>query len=116
MMFDTQIGNDIICGIPTEIAKAMKKKKISERFDALFALTYNLKEYDTWIFDNKIWGEDNELDTAIKKLGNAWKKLLVKSSAELGIDDAFTRLGIETLLEQFQEAVEHVECIEFDWK
>jgi hypothetical protein len=117
MMFNTQTGNNIIYGIPLEIEKAMKKKKISERFDAMFALTYNLKEYDCWMQDNEMWGEDGELDAAILKLGATWKKLLAKSSLELGIDDDFTRPGIMTILEQFKETAENVESIEveFDW-
>jgi hypothetical protein len=69
MMFNTQSGNDVICGMPAEIAKAMKKKKMSERFDNLFALTDKLKEYDMWMNDNELYGEGTELDDAIKKLG-----------------------------------------------
>ena len=117
MMFNTTSGNQIISGIPTEIKKAMNKKKITERFDALFALTSSLKNYDFWMHDNEMWGEGGELDRSIIMLGAAWKKLLATSSAELGIDDEFTRPGIEELLRQFENAVVDVECIgvPFQW-
>jgi len=117
MMFVTSSGNDVIYGFPIEIDKAMRKKKTSERFDALFALTYYLKEYDFWMHDNEMWGEDGELNTAISKLAATWKKLLTKSSSDLGIDDDFTRPGIMTILDQFKDATDSCEGIEvpFEW-
>lgn len=106
MMFSTSTGNDVVLGIPDEIRKATAtKKKVSERFDALFAPTYALKEYDTWMHDNEFWEDDGPTDKAIKQLARAWKKLLKSSNEELGIDAEFSRPGVEALLDQFEEAV-----------
>ena len=39
-----------------------------------------------------------EIEAAIKVLGNAWRALLKRSDAHLGIDAEFTRPGVEALL------------------
>lgn len=41
----------------------------------------------------------------VRKLAAAWKTLLKKSNAELGIDEEFTRPGLEALLEDFAKEV-----------
>mmetsp|Transcript_20127 Transcript_20127/g.57686 ORF Transcript_20127/g.57686 Transcript_20127/m.57686 type:complete len:197 (-) Transcript_20127:314-904(-) len=48
-MFNTSDGNQICAGIPKEVQAALKKKTLPERFDALFALTHGLKNYDFWM-------------------------------------------------------------------
>ena len=106
MMFSTSTGNDVVLGMPDEIRKATAtKKNVSERFDALFALTYALKEYDHWMHDNEFWEDDGPTDKAIKQLARAWKKLLKSSNEELGIDAEFSRPGVEAMLDQFKQAV-----------
>jgi hypothetical protein len=39
-MYTTTSGNQVIAGIPKELAKINKKKALPERFDGLFALTF----------------------------------------------------------------------------
>jgi hypothetical protein len=55
-MFDTQTGNEAIHYIPIVLKRSMKKKTLSERFDALFAMTYALNYFDTWMVDNEEYG------------------------------------------------------------
>lgn len=96
----------------------MKLNPDSKKFDAMFALTYCLNDFDIWMNDNECWGEGGELEQAITLLGKTWKKLLKKSNEELGIDAEYTRKGIEALLEKFEETVDSCESItnSFEWK
>lgn len=66
--------------------------------------------------DNECWGEGGDLDKAIILLGKTWKKLLTKSNAELGIDEEYTRPGIESLLSQFANSVHSCESTEIEFK
>jgi hypothetical protein len=111
-MFNTHTGNTIIAGIPSQVNKAMKQKSLSASFDSLFALTFALNRYDEWMYDNEEYGKGGGLDKAIKLLGSSWKKLLGHSDAELGIDSAFTRPGIEVFLEIFERTVAGCDTIE----
>ena len=101
-----------------EVKKAMKLKTNSQKFDAIFALTYFLNLMDSWMNDNELSGEGEELEQVITLLGQTWKQLLQKSNEELGIDGEYTRQGIEALLEKFEEKVDECECINnsFEWK
>ena len=61
---------------------------------------------------------DGELENAIKKLAGAWKRMLKKSNAELGIDAEYTRPGVEALLEKFERACNDFDAcdLSFKWK
>ena len=59
--------------------------------------------------DNECWEPGQELEKAIKALAKAWRDMLRRSDAELGIDAEYTRPGIEALLGQLQD---HFECCE----
>jgi hypothetical protein len=117
MMFGTSEGNQICIGLPREVKKALKLKTLPERFDTLFMLTYAIKEYDFWMNDNECWESGAELETAMKVLAKAWRDLLKRSDAELGIDAEFTRPGIEALLEQLEDDFKGCEpTAEFDFE
>ena len=60
MMFGTKEGNEVIMGLPREVAKAMRKKSPAERFDHLFALTFCINDYPHWIHDNECWEPGGE--------------------------------------------------------
>jgi hypothetical protein len=118
-MFTTKEGNFICHGIPGEIKKALKQKTQPARFDTLFALTHSLKRYNYWMNDNECWREGEELEQAIKALAKAWKDMLKKSDAELGIDSEFTRPGIEALLEELSDDFEGCDPTSefpFEWR
>lgn len=117
MMFDTSSGNEVIMGLPREIAKAMKKKTLAAKFDALFALTFALQKYDCWMNDNEMWGEDGGLDDAIDELASSWREILSHTNKKLGIDSEFTRPAIECLLAQFRDDLDSCDSVEttFNW-
>jgi hypothetical protein len=103
MMFTTSFSYEILENIPKQIEKIKRKKDPSEKFDLLFALTYNLDQYDTWLND---YEDSAAVKSLITKLGNTWKKLLAMSDEELKIDPEFTRPGVMKFLENFAETVE----------
>lgn len=105
---NTHTGNATIYQIPQSIKKYMKKPTLSESFDGMFAMTYALLNFDTWMYDNEEWGEGGKCDQAICGLARAWRQLLAHSDEELGIDTEFTRPGIEKLLEKFRESVAEI--------
>eukprot|EP00038_Savillea_parva_P014515 m.216293 g.216293 ORF g.216293 m.216293 type:complete len:120 (-) comp28271_c0_seq1:218-577(-) len=118
-MFDTNTGNCIIDGIPAQVKQALKKPTGPGKFDALFALTSALKDYDCWMNDNECWQPGEQLEKSIAILATAWRSLLKKSDTELGIDAEFTRPGIEALLEQFEQELKECEATEdlpFKWR
>ena len=112
MMFTTRHGNKVVEGMAKQVATAAKKKNLTERFDALFGLTYALKSHQVWLRDNE-YGSD--LGEHVKPLASAWKALLAHSDAELGIDTEFTRPGILCLLTDFAEMLSE-NRLQFKWK
>lgn len=86
MMFNTRHGNKVCFGLSDKIDKAKSLRSKSKRFDALFGLTFALKNFDNWIRDNECWGEGEELHTGILKLAEVWKLLLSNTDADLEID------------------------------
>lgn len=104
MMFDTHSGNMAIANSLDSLTQLSRKRKLSARFDELFALTFNLVEYgETLLFDNECWGEDGQLAKLAKKLSSAWRTLMAKTDAELAIDPEFTRPGVLCLLDQMKK-------------
>ena len=90
---------------------AKKAKTWSQKFDLLFAYTYNLKEYDGWMHDN-----EGDMEDFVKDLAKLWKKLLAQKDSDLGIDAEYTRPGVLALLEQFKDKVEEVDHCSFKFK
>jgi hypothetical protein len=116
-MFGTTEGNHVCWGTPEMVKRCLKKKKVSQRFDALLGLTRNLERYDYWMSDNECWSPGEQLEEAIDALGKAWKGLLKKTDEQLGIDAEFTRPGVEAMLEQFANTVsEHEASSQYDFK
>ena len=54
---------------------------------------HGLVSFDYWMHDNEMGAEGEEFDTNVRKLAKAWKSVLKKSDADLGIDAEFTRSG-----------------------
>ena len=81
-----------------------KVKTAADKFDLLFAFTYNLKQFDTWMHDN-----EGDMDGMVKGLASMWKRLLKNDDEKLGIDAEYTRPGIIQFLEDFKEKVEEME-------
>ena len=102
LMFNTSFSYTIHDGFYTFKSNIYNRKRSwSEKFDVLFAYTYNLKRYDVWMQDN-----EGDMSDMVKNLALMWKKLLVKDDATLGIDSEYTRPGVEAMLEQFRGDLE----------
>ena len=65
--------------------------------------------------DNECWSPGGELELSIKTLAKAWKDMLKKNDAELGIDKEFTRPGVEGLLGELEVDFATSE-FPFEWK
>ena len=88
---------------------AGRVRSLSARFDRLFALTWALRLNDYWMHDNECYAEGGECETALNALAEAWKALLKKSDAELGIDAEFTRPGVAAMLDSFAATLSGIE-------
>jgi hypothetical protein len=123
----THFGNMIIAGIPRQIGRVLRLKKMADQFDELLALTYELFYNDSWLHDNEYWS-DGTLEETVAMLGTVWRGMLARSDAgscmlvaarprrsrltpararaELHIDPEFTRPGVLALLEEFKKLCE----------
>jgi len=106
LMFNTSFSYHVKGSFYQVLQPRWKKlsKKPHERFDLLLAYTHNLFSYDVWVHDN-----EGDMDGLVKDLAKMWKTLLQLTDAELGVDADFTRPGVLSLLEQFQNLVESAE-------
>lgn len=73
----------------------------SKKLNLLFGFTIAVRQYDSWLDDNL----GGRMDDMITELGTSWKRVIKRSSADLGIDDEFTRPGLECLLDKFFDTV-----------
>ena len=105
LMFDTSFSWDVI-DLLEEVAGKRAGKDASKRFDELLAFTSTIHDHDTWTHD---YEDGDALVKGINKLGKAWRALLEKSDAELGIDAEYTRPGILALCADLREACDHIE-------
>jgi hypothetical protein len=79
-----------------------------KKFDALFAYTSTLLDYDVWMHDN-----EGDMGALVKGLAAVWRNLLKKNDEEIGWDLEYTKPGVYALLGQFKERVEGMDdCYE----
>jgi hypothetical protein len=106
MMFDTSFSYQV--SDSWEVLKrkiAQIKNNPATKLDLLLAYTHILQEYDVWMHDN-----EGGMDTLVKGLAGAWKRLLAKSNdAELGWDTEYTKPAVLELLGQFQRQIESMD-------
>jgi len=102
MMFGTSFGYDILDGFNLYKATSWKElTSLADRFDSLFAYTFNLNEYNVWMHDN-----EGGMDGMVKDLAKMWNSLLKNSDETLEIDGEYTRHGVMQLLNDFKKEVE----------
>ena len=102
MMFDTSFSYHVMDKWALLNKNIACTKDPSKKLDRLFALSYNLSEFDVWMHDNE--GDMGEL---VKGLARAWKSLLRKySDEELGWDSQYTKPGMLEFLKQFKDKIE----------
>lgn len=111
MMFNTSFSYEVMDGFEEYKSRIWKKMKTpAEKFDSLFAYTYNLKNYDVWMHDN-----EGTMEDMVKGLAGMWKRLLKNDDEKLGIDAEYTRPGVVQLLTDFQSDLDMQE-LEFDFQ
>jgi len=90
------------------LTNAARKRTLSGQFDALFSLSWVLREHPHWLHNEYDQACDKQCEAAMQHLAAAWKKVLQRSDAELGIDAEFTRPGVLAMLETFAQTLADV--------
>lgn len=90
---------DVLSAFDTMNKEFKNKRLWSKKFNILFGFTLAIKIYDSWVDNN----DGIETDDMIDEIGTMWKKVMKRSSADLEIDDEFTRPGIIILVQKFME-------------
>lgn len=82
-----------------------KNKRLwSKKLNILLGFTVVLQQYDSWM-DGLYNSDRRRLDGMITEIFTMWSRVMKKSSVDLGIDDEFTRPGIEYFLIKFKDSV-----------
>ena len=111
MMFNTSFSYEIRDGFEEYRSVSWKKLKTpAQKFDSLFAYTYLLKMYDTWMHDN-----EGDMEDMVAGLAALWKGLLKNNDEKLGIDPEYTRPGVLALLEDIKSDLDMVD-LEFNFQ
>eukprot|EP00984_Skeletonema_dohrnii_P020833 scaffold10261_cov70-Skeletonema_dohrnii-CCMP3373.AAC.1 len=102
MMFGTSFSYEVLDNFNRYKSTSWKELETpSNRFDSLFAYTFNLRQYDVWMHDN-----EGGMQGMLTDLAKMWNTLLKNSDEALEIDGEYTRHGVIQLLNDFKEAVE----------
>ena len=104
MCFNTSFSYEVLDSWEQLESRFLPRKSISKKFDILFAYTFLLLRFDTWMTDN-----EGGMDVVVKGLGAAWKKLLKNSDEKIGWDTKYTKPGIMELLKQFKSRIDRVD-------
>lgn len=105
LMFNTSYSNEVMWGFDQFKSRMYPKAKTpANKFDLLFAYTYNLGQHDVWMYDN-----EGGMGGVVKSLAGMWKKLLKNDDERLNIDSEYTRPGVEEFLRNFKEKIEAVD-------
>mmetsp|Transcript_8293 Transcript_8293/g.14439 ORF Transcript_8293/g.14439 Transcript_8293/m.14439 type:complete len:216 (-) Transcript_8293:186-833(-) len=89
-------------------AEFKNKRMWSKKLNILFGFTLAIQQYDSWMMElnnHNNGSSRSRMKEMIHEIGNMWNRVLKRSSADLGIDDEFSRPGIECFLHKFQESV-----------
>lgn len=113
LLFDTSFSDHIFDLIPKKLTQLSSKKDAGEKFDILFGLTFHLNQYTAWAED---YEDEETLQKVVRRLGSAWKKLLARTDAELGIDAEITRPGAMALLDDFAKSLDEAAKLTFPYK
>jgi hypothetical protein len=116
-MSDKRVLAYIQSEIPKQLERIDSLPTLKLQFSNLFALTYYVKDYDSWFINT---ADPDGAAAILQSLGGRWKALLASSDAELGIDTEFTRKGMEALLSILAEHVQEANAtkghkFEFQW-
>ena len=104
MCFSTSFSYDVADSWEELKSRFLPRKSISKKFDILFAYTFLLQKYDTWMHDN-----EGDMGKLVKELAATWKKLLKNSDDKIGWDTKYTKPGIMELLKQFKSQIDRAD-------
>mmetsp|Transcript_7483 Transcript_7483/g.9745 ORF Transcript_7483/g.9745 Transcript_7483/m.9745 type:complete len:280 (+) Transcript_7483:133-972(+) len=107
MMFATSFSYTVLHSWKTFAKRISNTKNPTHKLDLLMMYTFMIDQHDTWLHDN-----EGDMDTLIKGLANAWKRLLKREAdtdTDLGWDDEYTKPAVMAMLSQFQQKVESME-------
>jgi len=105
LMFNTSYSNEVMWGFDQFKSRMYPTAKTpANKFNLLFAYTYNLGQHDVWMYDN-----EGVMGGMVKSLAGMWKKLLKNDDEILNIDSEYTRPGVEEFLRNFKEKIEAVD-------
>jgi hypothetical protein len=103
LTFNTTFSYEVLDAFSEVKATVRKTSSWGVKFDMLFAFTYTINEYDTWVNDHECgWGGNR----FIRSLAKLWYGVLQEDNDILGIDSEFTRPGIIEMLQSFKTKVE----------
>lgn len=106
LMFNTSFSYDVRDCYNHNLTKMLSRKPNSTKFNLLFAFTYTLKQYDTWMHDHEgLWGTKGSC--MIASLAKRWKALLKKP--DLMVDEQYTLPAVKQFLRDFKNEVENIE-------
>jgi hypothetical protein len=104
LTFTTSFSNEVL-----ESWKVVKKSLSemtdpSAKLDLLFAYSYNLGLFESWMEDN-----EGGMEKLVQELASAWKSLLNNhSDEELGWDCRYTKPGMLEFLDMFKHRIGRV--------
>lgn len=120
-------SNKVCAELARAAERALAKPTPPEKFDALFALTRQLnlphehsghvdlsdprfpESYPPdspgeWMTETDLWRPGQAMEIGVARLAAAWREVLGgHTNAQLCVDEAFSRPGVEAMLEAFQE-------------
>jgi hypothetical protein len=100
---DSSFSKHIFKLVQDEILIISKLNNLMLQFDHVFALTMCISKFDSWIIDNV---DQEECNNMVTNLSNFWKTtILIHCNAKLGIDDEYSRLGLEYFLTEFDNEI-----------
>ena len=120
-------SNNVCNRLAAEVERALARPSLPERFDALFALTrqlnmphessghfdhidsrlYPLSSPGEWMMETDMWRPGQAMEVGVARLAAGWRELFrTHSNAQLCVDEAFSRPGVEALLDEFQKKLD----------
>lgn len=106
LMFNTNFSYHVQDCYNRNLTKMLSRKPSATKFNLMFAFTYTLKQYNTWMRDHEgLWGIKGSC--MIASLAKRWKSLLKKP--DLMVDEQYTLPAVKQFLRDFKNEVENIE-------
>lgn len=100
-------SSSVLSAFDVMVTSFKQKRSWPKKFNILFGFTLAIYRYDCWL-DAKA----EKMEKMVNELSAMWKKVLIRS-AELEIDDEFTRPGLVCFLFKFFDKVSTRHTISF---